>query len=162
MRGLLMGGGKSAATGTGLTGVRNADIGRKTVGLLRGEEEDPFGALDDGAHHGKNGQEGEVVFDLERHVGRSDQGGSAVEDLQRLGTADAMIGVIRRPQLEAGGDVGADGATAVDVTLLDAGDLREVQMDRGQATRGQAETQAELRARGQRLSKLSEGHRSGF
>jgi hypothetical protein len=73
-----------------------------------------------------------------------------------------MIGVIGRPQLEAGGDVGPDGAAAVDVTLLDASDFREVQVNRGQATRRQAETQAELGARGQRLTKISEGHRSGF
>jgi hypothetical protein len=37
-----------------------------------------------------------------------------------------------------------------------------VQMDGAQATRRQAETQAELGARGQRLTKVSEGQRSGF
>ncbi len=152
----------SAAAGAGRAGLGDADVRSEAIGLLGGEEEDPFGAFDDGSNDGKNRQEREVVFDLERDIGRADKGGPAFEDLQRLGAADAMVGIIGRPELEAGGDVGADGAAAVDVTLLDAGDFREVQMDRGQATRRQAETQAELRARGQRLSKLSEGHRSGF
>ena len=152
----------SAATAARRAGFRNADIRRKAVGLLAGEEEDPFGPFDDGTDHGENRQEGEVVFDLEGYVGRADKGGPAFEDLERLGAADAMVGVIRRPKLQAGGDIGADRTAAVDVPLLDAGDFREMQMDRGQATRRQAETQSELGARGQSLTKLSEGHRSGF
>jgi len=122
---------KSAATGTRLTGVRDADIGGQTIGLLGREEEDAFAAFDDGADYREDGQEGEVVFDLERHVGSADEAGASVEDLQGLGAADAMVGIIGRPQLEAGGDVGPDGAAAVDIALLDAGDFGEMQMDRG-------------------------------
>jgi hypothetical protein len=122
---------KSAATGTRLTGVRDADIGGQTIGLLGREEEDAFAAFDDGANYREYGQEGEVVFDFKRHIGRADEAGATVEDMQGLGAADAMVGIIGRPQLETGGDVGPDDPAAVDVTLLDAGDFREVQVNRG-------------------------------
>ncbi|MGA1045773.1 MAG: peroxiredoxin family protein, partial [Phycisphaerales bacterium] len=47
-----------------------------------------------------------------RYAGRTDQGGAAFQDLKRLGAADAMVGVVRRPKLKAGGDGGADGHVA--------------------------------------------------
>ena len=91
MRGLLMGSGKSAATGTGLTSVRDADIGGQTIGLLGREEEDAFAAFDDGADHREDGQEGEVVFDLERHVGHADKAGAALE---RVESGDGLLGTL--------------------------------------------------------------------
>jgi hypothetical protein len=123
----------SATTAAGRAGLGHADVRSEAISLLTGEEEDAFGTFDDGADHREKRQEREIAFDLHGNVRRSDQGGAAFQDLKRLGAADAMVGVVRRPKLKAGGDVGADGAAAIDVPLLDAGDFREMQMDRRQA-----------------------------
>lgn len=144
--------GKSAATGARLAGLRHAHIRGEAVGMLGAEEEDPFLAFDDAAEHREDREEGEVVLDLERQGRRTDQLGAATEDLQGLRATDAVLGVIGGPELQAGGDLGPDRAAAIDETLLHAGHFGEVQVDRRQPSGRQAETEAERRVRGQRLT----------
>ena len=120
--------------------------------MLCAEEEDPFLTFDDAAEHREDREEGEVVLDLERQGRRADQLRPATEDLQGFRATHAVVGVIGGPELQAGGDLGPDRATAVDEAFLDAGDFGQMQVDRRQSTRRQAETEAERRVRGQRLT----------
>jgi len=58
--------------------------------------------------------------------------------------------------LQAGRGLGADRPAAVDETLLDPGDLGEVQVDRGQPAGRQAEAQTQGRRQRQGLPELGE------
>jgi hypothetical protein len=81
---------------------------------------------------------------------------AAVQDLQGLGATDAVVGVVRRPELEPGRRLGPDRASAIDETLLDPRDLGEVEMDRGEPAGRQPETQPQGRRQGEGLAEFGE------
>jgi hypothetical protein len=58
------------------------------------------------------------------------------EDLKGLSTADAMVRIISRPDLETGRDLNPDRTPAVDEPFLDSGNLGKMSVYRTERARG--------------------------
>jgi hypothetical protein len=67
---------------------------------------------------------------------RAKQRLTPTEDLKGLGTADAMVRIIGRPDLETGRDLNADRASAVDEPFFDSRNLGKMSVYRTKRARG--------------------------